>query len=59
MTVATIRPVEPGEHAEDSAPIDPGATVGMFISWVWMKRAVTFHLEKCDLGAVDYELEFA
>jgi hypothetical protein len=59
ITVATLRPVEPDDHPGDSTPIDPRASVGMFISLVWMNRTVAFHLETCNARAAEYELEFA
>lgn len=59
ITVATMRPVEPDDHPVDSQPIAPGSCVGMFISLVWMKGTVAFHLERCNTRAAEYELEFA
>ncbi len=59
MTVATLRPVGPDDHPVDSQAIDPGACVGMFISLVWMKGTVAFHLQRCNARPAEYELEFA
>jgi hypothetical protein len=62
MTVATVRAIEPHDHPAESEAIHPKATVGMFISYVWVKGSVAFHLEEpapAEPGAVEYELEFA
>lgn len=56
MTVATIRETEAHEGS-DSAPIHPDATVGMFISYLWVKGSFTFHLS--EPVTVEYELEMA
>lgn len=59
VTVATLRPVEPDDHPIDSQPIDPAASVGVFVSLVWMKGTVAFHLVRCNAGVAEYEVEFA
>lgn len=62
ITVATIRAIEIHDHQAESEAIHPKATVGMFISYVWQRGSVTFHLEEpapVQPGAIEYELEFA
>jgi hypothetical protein len=59
VTVATLSPIEAPVRPTDSQPIDPGACVGMFISLLWMKGTVTFHLEKCNARPAEYELQLA
>ncbi len=58
MTVATIRATEPQDHAEESTPVHPEASVGVFISYVWMKGSATIHLEE-PAPAAEFELGFA
>ncbi len=57
MTVATIRELEPGEHATDPHSVAPKANLGMFISYLWKMRTFTSHVE--EPAGAEYELEFA
>jgi len=56
MTVATVRATEAHERFS-SEPIHPDATVGMFVSYLWVKGSVMFHI--CEPTATQYELELA
>jgi hypothetical protein len=56
ISVVTVRAAEAHEHTSDPVEVQPETTVGMFISYVWVKGTVTFYVAEL---ATEYELEFA
>jgi hypothetical protein len=55
MTVVTVRPADAEEPSAESTPVAPGITVGMVMSYMWVKGGtVTFHVAE---PAADLELK--
>ena len=52
LTVLTVKEASPGSH-EDDVSIDPDATLGMFLSYVWLRGSVHAYLAE---SAKDLEL---